>query len=116
MYMLFLPSLAPFGSAWLDKTTFLSQACHVPLWEHAQMRLFRWYGSDVFHTLLVLRYILIHDNERKFIWYLKRHMSMHKLLLVLRYVIMVSGISSLFRTMITSCYLLDKLYRMAHLK
>ena len=116
MYTLFLPSLATFGSEWLEETTLLSQICHVPLWEHPQMRLFRWYGSDVFHTLLVLRYILIHDNDRRCIWHLKRYMSMHKLLLVLRYVIIVSGISSLFRTLITSCYLLDRLFRMAHLK
>jgi hypothetical protein len=95
----------------------LSQMCRLSVWEHPRMRLFRWYGSDVFHTLLVLRYILIADNDRKFIWHLSDlHFDAN---FSWSFALCDYGQRHLvapLRTMITSCYLLDKLYRMAHLK
>ncbi|CAF4972213.1 unnamed protein product, partial [Rotaria sp. Silwood1] len=41
--------------AWLHKTTFLSTTCSVSIYHSPNLRLFNWYGPDIFHTVLVLR-------------------------------------------------------------
>jgi phosphatidylglycerophosphate synthase len=111
-YMLTLPK---YDSSRFNQSTFLSRTCSFPLWDHDYLRLFRWYGSDIFHTLLVMRYILMHEHDQKFVVRLKRYVSMNKLQSHMRLLIIFMGISSFLRMILSSCSMIDKLQRLARL-
>lgn len=114
MFMLTLSETTK--STWPNQASFLSEACSISVWEHPNLRLFRWYGSDIFHTLLIVRYILINEADQKFVIRLKRHVSMKRLQSYIRILLFVTGISSVLRTIIGSCFMIDKLQRLATLK
>ncbi|CAF0736458.1 unnamed protein product [Rotaria sordida] len=102
--------------SWLHKTTFLSTTCSVSIYHHPNLRLLNWYGPDIFHTLLVLRYILINDSNKKLIRYIQRYITLNKIYLLIKITLLFTGFFSILRTSVTSCFLLDKLYRMARVK
>lgn len=103
--------------SWPDQSTFLSSACTFSFWEHSSLRLFRWYGCDIFHTLLIIRYILIHEQyDRKLLIRIQRYIKINQILVVLRCMIIFTSISALLRTLIGSCFMIDNWYRMASMK
>jgi hypothetical protein len=111
LYIYSLPKTT--DQSWLHKTTFFSTACSFTVHDHPNLRLLNWYGPDIFHTLLVLRYILIDENNRKLIVYIKRYISTQRLFLIIRYTLFFTGFFAVLRTFVTSCFMLDKLERLA---
>jgi len=116
LFNLYIHTLSTTDQTWLHKTTFLSTACSLTIHDHPNLRLFNWYGPDIFHTLLIIRYILVDDNNRKLIVYIKRYISIDKVYLIIRYTLYITGFSSLLRTFVTSCFMIDKLERLAEAK
>jgi hypothetical protein len=47
--------------------------------------------------------------------YVKRYVSMNRVYVFIHYAIFVSGFSALLRTILSSCFIIDKLHRMAQL-
>lgn len=113
-------ALPPLKVPWPEQPSFLSETCTFSLWEHPNMRLFRWYGSDIFHTLLIVYYILSNEQfdyyEQKIMIRIKRYISTYQLLIYIRYLIIITSISSILRTLIGSCFMIDNWYRMASIK
>jgi len=116
MFNLYIHSLPKTDQTWLHKTTFLSTACSLTIHDHPNLRLLNWYGPDVFHTLLVIRYILLEDNNRKLITYIKRYIAINKVYTIIRYTLYFTGFFSILRTFVTSCFMVDKLERLAEAK
>jgi phosphatidylglycerophosphate synthase len=58
-YNLYIHTLPKTDKPWLHKETFLSTMCSVSIHDHPNLRLFNWYGPDIFHTFLIIRHILI---------------------------------------------------------
>ncbi|CAF3490796.1 unnamed protein product [Adineta steineri] len=112
-FHLYITSLAKSDQPWLHKTTFLSTTCSLTIYSHPELRLLNWYGPDVFHTLLVIRFILINDHERKLTSKLQRYISMKKVYLIIQYGIYFTGFFALLRTLVTSCFMLNNFYRIA---
>jgi len=112
-FNLYIHTLPKTDQAWLHKTSYLSTACSLTIHDHPNLRLLNWYGTDLFHTLLVIRSALIDDNNRKLTIYIKRYISMNKVYLIIRYTLYFTGFFSLLRTYVSSCVLLDKLQKMA---
>lgn len=115
-YDLYIHTLTTKDQTWLHKSTFLSRTCSLTIHDHPNLRLFNWYGPDVFHTLLVIRYFLFDDNNIKLRTYIKRYISMKKVHLIIRYILYFTGFFALLRTFVTSCFMIDKLERLAEAK
>jgi phosphatidylglycerophosphate synthase len=113
---LYMNTLSIADRTWLHKTTFLSTTCSLTIHDHPNLRLLNWYGPDIFHTLLLIRYILIDDNNRRLLVYIKRYISIDKLYLIIRYTLYFTGFFAVLRTFVTSCFLIDKLERLASAK
>lgn len=116
IFNLYIYTLSKTDQSWLHKTSFFTTKCSNSIHDNPNLRLLNWYGPDIFHVLLVIRYILMNDNERKFITKIKRYISMNKVYLIIRYVLFFSGFFSVLRTYVTSCFMLDKLFKMAEAK
>mgnify|MGYP001121637440 CR=1 FL=1 len=113
MFNSFLQSAPTFDRTSLQQTTFLSETCQFTIHDHPNLRLFNWYGPDIFHTLLLIRFILLDENSRKINYYIKRYISLERLHLLILYVLIFTGFFSFVRTFVTSCFMLDKFYRLA---
>ena len=111
-FSLFAQSLPKTEQKWPEEPSFLARACHVPSWEHPNLRWYRWYGSDLFHTFLIVRYILIHQSDLPWVQRLKRYASIKRIFTGLRYLIIFMGISTFFRTVLGSFYLFYHLQRL----
>lgn len=109
----FTQSIKNFDHSSFHKTTFLSEACHLTIHDHPNLRLLNWYGPDIFHTLLVIRFILTDENNRKLNNYIKRYVSLGKVHLLIRYGLYFTGFFAILRTFVASCFMLDKLQRLA---
>jgi phosphatidylglycerophosphate synthase len=116
LFNLYIHSLPKSDQSWLHKPTFFTTKCSVYIHDNPNLRLLNWFGPDIFHVLLIVRYILINDNERKLITKIKRYISMDKVYLIIRYTIYFTGFFSILRTYVTSCFILDKLSKMARAK
>jgi len=116
IFNLHIHTLSTTDRTWLHHTTFLSTTCSLTIHDHPNLRLLNWYGPDVFHALLIIRYVLINDSNRKLIMYIKRYISIDKVYLIIRYTLYCSGFFAILRTFVTSCFMLDKLERLAEAK
>lgn len=112
----FVQSIPSTNQKWPDDPSFLTRTCSLPLWDHPNLRWYRWYGSDLFHTLLIVRYILIHQNDLYWVLRLKRYTSMNRIFTCMKFLIVLMGISSFLRLILGSCYLLDNLRRLGTIK
>lgn len=112
----FVKMIPQIDQQWPHHSSFLSQTCSLPLWDHPNLRLYRWYGSDIFHTLLIVRYILIHETDQPWVRRLKQHVPTTRLFKYLKYLLVFMGISSFLRTILGSCHLLDNLQRLGTIK
>ena len=101
---------------WSHRSTFLSSACSVTIHDHPNFRLLNWYGPDVFHTVLVIRFILLDDNDRGLAAFVRRYIAIDRVLTILRYTLYFTGFFTILRTYVTSCVMLDKLERLAMAK
>lgn len=99
--------------AWWHQTTFFSSVCSIKIHDNPNLRLLNWYGPDIFHAVLVVRYILLNDEDRRFMMITKQFISMRKIQLVITYVLCFTGFFALLRTFVTSCFMLEKLYKLA---
>ena len=84
-YELYVHSLSKTDLSWLHRSTFISSMCSVTIHDHPNLRLLNWYGPDIFHTVLLIRFLLINENERKLIGYAKRYVSLEKIHLLVRF-------------------------------
>ena len=109
LYVYTLPGL---DKPWLHRETFLSKTCPTAIYSNPNLRLFNWYGPDVFHVLLILRYILINQGSRKEMTYIKRFISIDNFHLLFKLAMCFTGFFSVLRTIVTSCFMVDKLERM----
>jgi hypothetical protein len=112
-YELYVHTLPKTDLSWLHRSTSISSMCSVTIHDHPNLRLLNWYGPDIFHTVLIIRFLLINENERKLIGYAKRYISLEKIHLLIRFTLCFTGFFAILRTCVTSCYLFDKLYKMA---
>ncbi|CAF1644636.1 unnamed protein product [Adineta ricciae] len=113
IFNLYIHTVKTSDQAWWHQTTFFSSACSLTIHDHPNLRLLNWYGPDIFHTVLVLRYILLNEAGGKFMIITKQHISMRKLQLIIVYVLCFTGFFALLRTFVTSCFMLEKLYKLA---
>ncbi|UJR27759.1 hypothetical protein I4U23_009032 [Adineta vaga] len=109
----YIQTLKTSDQSWLHQTTFLSSICSLTIHDHPNLRLLNWYGPDIFHTLLVVRYILIHEEEKKLITKIKQYVSTRKIHSVITYALCFTGFFSILRTYVTSCFMLEKLYKLS---
>ncbi|CAF2797727.1 unnamed protein product [Rotaria sp. Silwood2] len=116
MFDCHIHSLSKSNLSWLHKTTFLSTTCSVSIYHHPNLRLLNWYGPDIFHTVLVLRYILINDNNKKLIRYIQRYFTLNQIYLFIKIILFFTGFFSILRTSVASCFLFDKVHKMAGAK
>jgi hypothetical protein len=116
LFNLYVNSLPKTDPKWLHKPTFLSTSCSLTIHDHPNLRLLNWYGPDIFHTLLVIRYILMEDNNRRLIAYIKRYIAINKVYAIIRYTLYFTGFFSLLRTYVVSCVMMDKLETLASAK
>ena len=112
----YIQTLPKTDQSWLHKTTSLSSMCQLTIHNHPNLRLLNWYGPDVFHTLLVIRFILTDENTRRLNVYIKRYISLEKVHLIIRYGLYFTGFFTVLRTVVTSCYMLDNLEKLAKAK
>lgn len=115
-YNHFMHTLPSTDQTWSHRTTFLSSACSWTIHDHPNFRLLNWYGPDVFHTVLVIRYILLDEDNRRLIAYIKRYITINRIFAILRYTLYITGFFTILRTYVSSCMLLDKLERLAMMK
>ena len=115
LFNLYIRSLPPIRqpSTWFDKPSFLSSNCTVTLFYHPNLRWYNWYGRDIFHTVLILRHLIISKYDRTLTIYLDRYIRIDKLDFILRCILIVTGLATLLRTIISSCIIIDKLQRLA---
>lgn len=97
----------------LQGETFFSRTCSLSIYHHPNLRLLNWYGPDIFHTTLVIRYILMNDSKKQLTRYIQQYISLDTVYLAMKFIIIFCGFFAILRTTITSCFLLDKLYKLA---
>lgn len=113
LFNLYMHTLKTSNQSWWHQSTFLSSLYSISIHSHPNLRLLNWYGPDVFHTLLVLRYILVNDDEKRLTLKIKQYVSMRKVQLAMGYGIIFTGFFALLRTFVTACVMLEKLYKLA---
>ena len=116
IYNFYIHMLPNTDQTWSHRSTFLSSACSLTIHDHPNFRLLNWYGPDVFHTVLVIRFILLDDNDRGLAAFVRRYIAIDRVLTILRYTLYFTGFFTILRTYVTSCVMLDKLERLAMAK